>query len=79
MMHPPPPEFLAALRGLKNHRASSESALKDRETLARKTLENYDKAGAKAMLDIARRAQHLQREKQRVEAEVARLENGEEG
>jgi len=65
---------------LKNFKASqgaSEAALRDREGLAKKSLELYEKAGEKAMKDIAKRATFLREEKDRMQEEIAKLERGE--
>jgi hypothetical protein len=78
LMHPPPAEFVAALKNYKASQGSSERELKDREAMARKALELYDKAGEKALKDIARRAVYLRQEIARTEDEIERLERGEE-
>jgi hypothetical protein len=65
---------------LKNFKASqgaNEAALRNREGLARKSLELYEKAGEKAMKDIAKRATFLREEKDRMREEIAKLERGE--
>jgi uncharacterized small protein (DUF1192 family) len=45
--------------------------------MARKALDLYEKAGEKAMHDIARRAGYLQAEIERTKGEVGKLERGE--
>ncbi|KAF2185252.1 hypothetical protein K469DRAFT_165170 [Zopfia rhizophila CBS 207.26] len=77
LTHPPPPEFLQALRNFRSSQESTEQVLLDRESLAKKALEHYEKAGSKAMLDIARRAEYLRKEIARTEAEIGKLERGE--
>ncbi|KAF2272848.1 uncharacterized protein EI97DRAFT_405510, partial [Westerdykella ornata] len=76
LTHPPPPEFVAALKNYRAVQRQERNALKDREALARQTLELYDKAGEKGMRDAARRAKVLQAEIQRTKAEIERLERG---
>ncbi|ORY18741.1 hypothetical protein BCR34DRAFT_621267 [Clohesyomyces aquaticus] len=77
LTHPPPPEFLTALRNFKTQQKVTEKELKDREGLARKALELYDKAGDKAMRDAARRAEYLRTEIEKTKEDIARLERGE--
>ncbi|KAF2708534.1 hypothetical protein K504DRAFT_468859 [Pleomassaria siparia CBS 279.74] len=72
--HPPPAEFVAALRNFKDSQGASEVALRDRESLARKALELYDRAGEKAMKDIAKRATYLHEEIARMQEEIEKLE-----
>ncbi|KAF2866073.1 hypothetical protein BDV95DRAFT_505585 [Massariosphaeria phaeospora] len=74
--HPPPAEFVAALKNFKAQQGASEAALRDREGLARRELELYEKAGEKGMRDIAKRAEHLKGEIERIEDEVRKLERG---
>ncbi|KAF2639138.1 hypothetical protein P280DRAFT_54665 [Massarina eburnea CBS 473.64] len=74
--HPPPAAFLAALKNFKASQGSSEVRLKDREGLARRTLELYDRAGDKGMGDLAKRKEWILGEVARMEAEIGRLEKG---
>ncbi|KAF2005099.1 hypothetical protein P154DRAFT_551557 [Amniculicola lignicola CBS 123094] len=77
LTHPPPSEFLAALKNYKASQGSTEAALKDREALARTALDLYEKAGEKAIQDIAKRAEYLRKEIERMNEEVEKLERGE--
>lgn len=72
--HPPPPEFVAALKEYRKSQGSGEKALRDREALAKRELELYDRAGEKVMRDLARRKEFLVNEADRVEKEVEKLE-----
>jgi hypothetical protein len=72
--HPPPPEFVAALKEFKKAQGSGERALRDREALAKKELELYVRAGEKGMRDLARRKEFLVKEVGRVEEEMEKLE-----
>ncbi|KNG50044.1 galactosyl transferase [Stemphylium lycopersici] len=74
--HAPPAEFLAALREFKKKQGSGERALRDREALAKRELELYERAGAKGMRDLAARKVWLGGEVERVEGEVGKLERG---
>ncbi|KAH7382174.1 hypothetical protein BKA66DRAFT_418271 [Pyrenochaeta sp. MPI-SDFR-AT-0127] len=74
--HPPPPEFVAALKEFKKQQGSGEKALKDREVLARRELELYEKAGEKGMRDLARRKEVVVKEGERIEDEIIKLERG---
>jgi hypothetical protein len=74
--HPPPPEFVAALKEFKKQQGSGEKGLKDREALARRELELYGKAGEKGMRDLARRKGVLEREIARMKGEIEKLERG---
>lgn len=71
--HPPPPEFVAALKEFKKAQGSGEKALRDREALAKRELELYEKAGEKGMRDLAKRKQWLMGEMEDVESEIRRL------
>jgi hypothetical protein len=75
--HVPPTEFVAALRNFRVEQGEMERALRDREELARQALELYDKAGEKAMRDIAKRAGVLRGEIGRTRVEIEELERGE--
>ncbi|KAF1917180.1 hypothetical protein BDU57DRAFT_557231 [Ampelomyces quisqualis] len=74
--HPPPPEFVAALKEYKKAQGTGEKALKDREALARRELELYEKAGGKGMRDLAGRKVWLESEIRNVEGEIEKLGNG---
>ena len=73
---PPPAEFVAALKEFKKQQGSGEKALRDREAIARKELELYERAGGKVMRDLAKRKAVLMGEIKRVEGEVRKLEGG---
>ncbi|KAF2689721.1 hypothetical protein K458DRAFT_291181 [Lentithecium fluviatile CBS 122367] len=72
--HPPPPPFLAALKNFKASQGSTEKGLKDREALARRTLELYERAGEKGMRDLARRKVWILEEMGTMEGEIKGLE-----
>lgn len=67
---------MAALKEFRRQQGSGEKKLKDRESLARRELELYGKAGEKGMRDLARRKGVLLGEIERCEAEVGKLERG---
>lgn len=73
LAHPPPADFVAALRQFKKLQGSGEKALSDREQLARRELDLYGKAGEKGMRDLARRKAWVVGEIGRVEGEIAGL------
>lgn len=50
--------------------------LQDREDLAKQSLALYERAGKKAMLDIAKRAMYLRSEIERAKEDMRRLEEG---
>ncbi|KAF1977773.1 hypothetical protein BU23DRAFT_526280 [Bimuria novae-zelandiae CBS 107.79] len=75
--HPPPAEFVKALKNFKAEQGSNEAKLRDREGLARKTLELYGRAGERGMKDLAARKTVLLSEIARMEKEVEGLEHGE--
>ncbi|KAJ4297674.1 hypothetical protein N0V90_005568 [Kalmusia sp. IMI 367209] len=75
--HPPPAEFVAALKRFRAEQGSSEVRLRDREGLARRTLELYGKAGERGMRDLAGRKEVLLGEIRRIEVEIEGLESGE--
>jgi hypothetical protein len=77
LLHPPPAEFVDALKEFRKGLGGGKRALWDREALARRELELYGKAGEKGMRDLARRKEGLVKEVERVEAEVSKLEKGE--
>ncbi|KAF2130709.1 hypothetical protein P153DRAFT_274627, partial [Dothidotthia symphoricarpi CBS 119687] len=68
--HPPPAEFVAALKEFRRLQGVGEKALRNREALARSELALYERAGEKGMRDLARRKGELEREIGRVEGEV---------
>jgi len=76
LTHAPPPEFVAALKEFKKSQGSGEKALRDREGMARRELELYERAGEKGMRDLAKRKEWLVSEISGIEAEVTKLENG---
>lgn len=75
--HPPPTEFVIALKAFKKQQGSGEKALRDREALARRELELYEREGEKGMRDLARRKEFLTGEGERIEEEIGKLEHGE--
>jgi hypothetical protein len=72
--HPPPPEFVAALKEFKKAQGTGEKALRDREALARRELELYEKAGERGMRDLSKRKMYLDSEISSVQDEIAKLE-----
>ncbi|EFQ88376.1 hypothetical protein CFE70_003301 [Pyrenophora teres f. teres 0-1] len=72
--HPPPAEFVAALKEFKRVQGSGEKALRDREGLATRELELYARAGEKGMKDLARRKERLVGEVEMVESAIGKLE-----
>jgi hypothetical protein len=74
LTHAPPPEFVAALKEFKKSQGSGEKAMKDREGMARRELELYERAGEKGMRDLAKRKEWLASEISNVEAEVSKLQ-----
>ncbi|KAL5116244.1 hypothetical protein ACEQ8H_005909 [Pleosporales sp. CAS-2024a] len=75
LAHAPPPEFVAALKEYKKSQGTGEKALRDREGMARRSLELYERAGEKGMRDLARRKKWLASEISSVEAEITKLES----
>jgi hypothetical protein len=75
-MHPPPAAFVAALKNFKASQGTTETKLKDREGLARRTLELYARAGGKGMTDLAKRKEYLVDEMGRMEGEILGLKEG---
>jgi hypothetical protein len=71
--HPPPAEFVAALKEFRKAQGSGEKALRDREALARQELELYERAGEKGMRDLAKRKVWLESEISGVEGEIEKL------
>ncbi|KAI4694883.1 uncharacterized protein J4E84_001506 [Alternaria hordeiaustralica] len=76
LLHPPPAEFVDALKEFRKGLGGGKRALWDREALARRELELYGKAGEKGMRDLAKRKEGLLKEAERVEAEIKKLEKG---
>ena len=76
MLHPPPAEFVDALKEFRKGLGGGKRALWDREALARRELELYGKAGEKGMRDLAKRKEGLLKEAERVEVEIKKLEKG---
>ena len=74
--HPPPAEFVDALKKFKASQGSGERALRDREQLARQSLKLYGMAGEKGVRELARRKGVLEAETRRIEQEIAGLERG---
>jgi hypothetical protein len=72
--HPPPPEFVAALKEFKKAQGTGEKALRDREALARRELELYEKAGERGMRDLSKRKMYLDSEISSVQDEIAKLQ-----
>ncbi|OCL07932.1 hypothetical protein AOQ84DRAFT_408011 [Glonium stellatum] len=72
--HPPPPALVAALKSYNTHLLSLQAGLRAREQAAEKTLQQYERAGGKGMLEIAARYAQLTEEIERVNDEIARLE-----
>lgn len=73
LSNPPPPEFVVALKEFKKQQGSGERALKDREALAKRELQLYERAGEKGMKDLAKRKSVLVAEIERIESEIAKL------
>ncbi|KAH9875453.1 hypothetical protein J1614_004945 [Plenodomus biglobosus] len=76
LTHPPPAEFVAALKEFRKQQGSGERSLRDREQLAKRALDLYAKTGEKGMRDLARRKVWVEGEIGRVEDEVRSLEAG---
>lgn len=74
LAHPPPDEFVAALKQFKKTQDSGGKALRDREQLAKRELELYRRAGEKGMKDLAKRKAWVVGEMERIEGEIGRLE-----
>lgn len=75
--HPPPAEFVKALNNFRADQGSSEAKLMDREGLARRTMELYERAGERGMKDLAARKGVLLNDIKRIEKEIEGLERGE--
>lgn len=74
--HPPPAEFVSALKEFRKSQGSGERALRDREALARQSLKLYDQAGEKGIRELAKRKAYLDAETERMEREIKSLEHG---
>jgi hypothetical protein len=74
--HPPPAEFVAALKEFKKSQRTGERTLRDRESLAKSELRMYEKAGEKGMRILAKRKEYLDNELARTQKEVEKLERG---
>lgn len=74
--HPPPAEFVRALKNFRAEQGSSEAKLRDREGLAKRALELYGRAGERGMKDLAGRKGALLADIRRMEAEIEDLERG---
>lgn len=74
--HPPPAEFVGALKEFRKSQGSGERALRDREGLARQSLRLYEQAGEKGVRELAKRKAYLDAEMTRMEREIGDLERG---
>lgn len=74
--HPPPAEFVAALKEFRRSQGSGERALRDREALAKQSLRLYEQAGEKGVRELAKRKAYLDAETARMEREIIDLERG---
>ncbi|KAJ4365437.1 hypothetical protein N0V95_000488 [Ascochyta clinopodiicola] len=74
--HPPPAEYVAALKEFRKSQGAGERALRDREALARQSLKLYEMAGEKGVRELAKRKGYLEGEIGRVEGEIGALERG---
>ncbi|KAH6618922.1 hypothetical protein C7974DRAFT_401142 [Boeremia exigua] len=74
--HPPPAEFVSALKEFRKSQGSGERALRDREALARQSLKLYEQAGEKGVRELAKRKAYLDAETGRMEDEIEALERG---
>lgn len=74
--HPPPVEFVGALKEFRRGQGAGERALRDREALARQSLKLYGMAGEKGVRELARRKAVLEMEMGRMEGEIVGLERG---
>lgn len=72
--HPPPAEFVSALKEFRKSQGTGERALRDREALARQSLKLYDQAGDKGIRELAKRKTYLDTETRRIEKEIVGLE-----
>lgn len=74
--HPPPAEFVGALKEFRKSQGSGERVLRDREALARQSLRLYEQAGEKGVRELAKRKIFLDAEVGRMEGEIRDLERG---
>jgi hypothetical protein len=74
--HPPPAEFVAALKEFRKSQGTGERALRDREGLARQSLRLYEQAGEKGVRELAKRKAYLDADTTRMEREIVDLEQG---
>jgi hypothetical protein len=74
--HPPPAEFVAALKEFRKSQGAGERGLRDREALARQSLALYESAGEKGIRELAKRKVYLATETRRMEREIGKLERG---
>jgi hypothetical protein len=74
--HPPPAEFVGALKEFKKQQGSGGKALRDRASLAKSELKMYERAGEKGMKDLAKRKGYLVEEVERTQLEIEKLERG---
>lgn len=72
--HPPPEEFLRALKKFRADQGSNQARLRDRGGLAARALDLYGRAGEKGMRDLAGRKCLLLSEIERMEKEIQGLE-----
>jgi hypothetical protein len=72
--HPPPAEFVHALKEFRKSQGTGERALRDREALAKQSLRLYDQAGEKGIKELAKRKMYLDNETRRMEKEIISLE-----
>ncbi|KAF1924646.1 uncharacterized protein M421DRAFT_8518 [Didymella exigua CBS 183.55] len=74
--HPPPAEFVHALKEFRKSQGAGERALRDREALAKQSLRLYEQAGEKGIRELAKRKGYLEGETRRMEKEIDSLERG---
>ncbi|KAF2624168.1 hypothetical protein BU25DRAFT_413735 [Macroventuria anomochaeta] len=74
--HPPPAEFVLALKEFRKSQSTGERSLRDREALARQSLRLYEQAGEKGIRELAKRKGYLENEMGRIEREIESLERG---
>lgn len=72
--HPPPAEFIQALKEFRRSQGTGERALRDREALAKQSLRLYEQAGEKGIRELAKRKMYLDGETRRIEREIISLE-----
>ena len=74
--HPPPAEFVAALKEFRKKQGTGERALRDREELAKQGLRLYEQAGEKGVRELAKRKAVLEGEIGRIMRDIESLERG---